>query len=71
MSRQVMLGFFNRGILDAFVSAGRTVVGKEGTVADAKYAWSAISHTSQPGKTKTSSGLYSLVGNELEIPWEA
>ena len=48
------------------------MAGKEGTVAAAKQAWNAISHTSQPGgRPKDSSGLYNLVGDELEAPWEA
>ena len=67
---QVKLGFFNRGFLYSFVCAGRMMVGMEGTVAAAKKAWSVISHTSQL-KGKTSSGLYRLVGDELETPWEA
>ena len=66
-ANQVKLGFFNRDFLHSFVCAGRMMVGKEGTVAAAKKAWSAISHTSQP-KGKTPSGLYSLVGDELETP---
>ena len=71
-SDQVKLGFFNRDFLHSFVSAGRMMVGKEGTVAAAKQAWNAISHTSQPGgRPKDSSGLYNLVGDELEAPWEA
>ena len=69
---QVKLGFFNRDFLHSFVSAGRMMVGKEGTVSAAKHAWNAISQTLQPGgKAKDSSGLYSLVGDELEAPWEA
>ena len=68
---QVKLGFFNRDFLHSFVSAGRMMVGKEGTVSAAKHAWNAISHTSQPGSKTKPSGLYSLVGDELETPWEA
>ena len=70
-SDQVKLGFFNRDFLHSFVSTGRMMVGKEGTVEAAKKAWHAISHTSQPGGKTKPSGLYSLVGDELEIPWEA
>ena len=71
-ANQVKLGFFKRDFLHSFVCAGRMMVGKEGTVEAAKKAWHAISHTSQPGgKTKDPSGLYSLVGDELETPWEA
>ena len=57
-SDQVKMGFFNRDFLHSFVSAGRMMVGKEGTVAAAKHA---ISHTSQPGGKTKPSGLYSPV----------
>ena len=69
---QVKWGFLNRNFLHSFISSGRMMVGNEGSVAAAKHAWSAISHTLQPkGKTTDPSGLHSLVGDELETPWEA